>query len=98
MSCHAAYQYGAILERHDRGIVDAALGKSVQPGVSKSASADVLSEMDRPTLFDYLAVKVDSLKAAARISPLLGCGKHLYTLNAKNIPKNATYLTCQACV
>lgn len=36
----------------------------IQPGAQKSASADVLSEMDMSTLFDFLAVKVDSIKAA----------------------------------
>ena len=36
----------------------------IQPGAPKSASADVLSEMDMATLFDFLAVKVDSIKAA----------------------------------
>ncbi|MBR9727368.1 alkyl/aryl-sulfatase [Shewanella intestini] len=36
----------------------------IQPGTPKTASADVLSEMDMPTLFDFLAVKVDSIKAA----------------------------------
>ncbi|WP_299787583.1 alkyl sulfatase dimerization domain-containing protein [uncultured Shewanella sp.] len=36
----------------------------IKPGAPKSASADVISEMDLPTLFDFLAVKVDSLKAA----------------------------------
>ncbi|WP_394200357.1 alkyl/aryl-sulfatase [Shewanella waksmanii] len=36
----------------------------IQAGAPKTASADVLSEMDISTLFDFLAVKVDSLKAA----------------------------------
>lgn len=36
----------------------------IQPGAPKAASADVISEMDVPTLFDFLAVKVDALKAA----------------------------------
>jgi len=36
----------------------------IKPGTPKTASADVISEMDLPTLFDFLAVKVDSLKAA----------------------------------
>jgi alkyl sulfatase BDS1-like metallo-beta-lactamase superfamily hydrolase len=36
----------------------------IKPGAPKSASADVLSEMDMSTLFDFLAVKVDSIKAA----------------------------------
>jgi alkyl sulfatase BDS1-like metallo-beta-lactamase superfamily hydrolase len=35
----------------------------IQPGTPKSASADVLSEMDMPTLFDFLAVKIDSIAA-----------------------------------
>ncbi|WP_282109948.1 alkyl/aryl-sulfatase [Shewanella algicola] len=35
----------------------------IQPGAPKSASADVLSEMDMTTLFDFLAVKVDSIAA-----------------------------------
>ncbi|MCL1067078.1 MBL fold metallo-hydrolase [Shewanella olleyana] len=37
----------------------------IKPGAPKSASADVISEMDMSTLFDFLAVKVDSIKAAA---------------------------------
>ncbi|MBW8186258.1 alkyl/aryl-sulfatase [Shewanella nanhaiensis] len=36
----------------------------IQPGTPKTASADVISEMNMPTLFDFLAVKIDSLKAA----------------------------------
>ncbi|MGL4222802.1 MAG: alkyl/aryl-sulfatase [Shewanella sp.] len=36
----------------------------IQPGAPKSASADILSEMDISTLFDFLAVRVDSIKAA----------------------------------
>jgi alkyl sulfatase BDS1-like metallo-beta-lactamase superfamily hydrolase len=36
----------------------------IQAGTPKTASADVISEMDMPTLFDFLAVKVDSLQAA----------------------------------
>ncbi|KPZ72924.1 MULTISPECIES: alkyl/aryl-sulfatase [unclassified Shewanella] len=36
----------------------------IKPGAPKSASADVISEMDMSTLFDFLAVKVDSIKAA----------------------------------
>ena len=36
----------------------------IQAGAPKTASADVISEMDMPTLFDFLAVKIDSLKAA----------------------------------
>lgn len=36
----------------------------IQSGAPKAASADVISEMDVPTLFDFLAVKVDALKAA----------------------------------
>tara|TARA_R110000850_G_scaffold67397_2_gene150107 strand:- start:18 stop:2009 length:1992 start_codon:yes stop_codon:yes gene_type:complete len=36
----------------------------IQPGAPKSASADVLGEMDVATLFDFLAVKVDSIAAA----------------------------------
>lgn len=35
----------------------------VQPGIPKTSSADILGEMDVPTLFDFLAVKVDALKA-----------------------------------
>ncbi|WP_372943038.1 alkyl/aryl-sulfatase [Shewanella sp.] len=35
----------------------------IQPGAPKSASADVLSEMDMTTLFDFLAVKIDSIAA-----------------------------------
>ena len=37
----------------------------IQTGSPKTASADVISEMDMPTLFDYLAVQVDSIKAAS---------------------------------
>lgn len=44
------------------GAQELRLGK-VTPGAPKSASADVLSEMDLPMLLDYLAVQVDSLKA-----------------------------------
>ena len=33
-----------------------------QPNAPKSASADLLSEMDVSTLFDFLAVKIDSFK------------------------------------
>ncbi|WP_275655681.1 alkyl sulfatase C-terminal domain-containing protein [Agaribacterium haliotis] len=36
----------------------------VSPGAPKSASADVISEMDPGMLLDYIAVQVDSLKAA----------------------------------
>ncbi|WP_426414895.1 alkyl/aryl-sulfatase [Aestuariirhabdus sp. LZHN29] len=36
----------------------------ILPGTPKSASSDVIGQMDISTLFDYLAVKVDSLKAA----------------------------------
>ncbi|PKH54912.1 MBL fold metallo-hydrolase [Shewanella sp. Choline-02u-19] len=36
----------------------------IQKGAPKTASADVISEMDMPTLFDFLAVKIDSQKAA----------------------------------
>ncbi|MPY21190.1 alkyl/aryl-sulfatase [Shewanella sp. YLB-07] len=36
----------------------------IMPGAPKTASADVISEMDMPTLFDFLAVKIDSIKAA----------------------------------
>lgn len=36
----------------------------IQAGTPKTASADVISEMDMPTLFDFLAVKIDSIKAA----------------------------------
>lgn len=36
----------------------------IQKGAPKTASADVISEMDMPTLFDFLAVQIDSLKAA----------------------------------
>ncbi|WP_299803348.1 alkyl sulfatase dimerization domain-containing protein [uncultured Shewanella sp.] len=36
----------------------------IQAGAPKTASADVISEMDMPTLFDFLAVKIDSLVAA----------------------------------
>jgi len=35
----------------------------VSPGAPKSATADVLSQMDTGTLLDYIAIKVDSLKA-----------------------------------
>ncbi|GGQ34596.1 MBL fold metallo-hydrolase [Shewanella litoralis] len=35
----------------------------ILPGAPKSASADVISEMDIATLFDFLAVKVDSIAA-----------------------------------
>ncbi|MCG9730431.1 MBL fold metallo-hydrolase [Shewanella sp. Isolate13] len=36
----------------------------IQAGAPKTASADVISEMDMPTLFDFLAVKIDSQVAA----------------------------------
>ena len=36
----------------------------IQAGAPKTASADVISEMDMPTLFDFLAVKIDSQIAA----------------------------------
>ncbi len=36
----------------------------IQKGAPKTASADVISEMDMPTLFDFLAVKIDSQQAA----------------------------------
>ncbi|MGS0681194.1 alkyl/aryl-sulfatase [Shewanella sp. 125m-7] len=36
----------------------------IQAGTPKTASADVISEMDMPTLFDFLAVKIDSQVAA----------------------------------
>ncbi|MGS0726453.1 alkyl/aryl-sulfatase, partial [Shewanella sp. 0m-11] len=36
----------------------------IQAGAPKTASADVISEMDMPTLFDFLAVKIDSQLAA----------------------------------
>ncbi|MFT5789946.1 MAG: alkyl sulfatase BDS1-like metallo-beta-lactamase superfamily hydrolase [Shewanella sp.] len=36
----------------------------IQKGAPKTASADVISEMDMPTLFDFLAVQIDSQKAA----------------------------------
>ncbi|MCL1138585.1 alkyl/aryl-sulfatase [Shewanella pneumatophori] len=36
----------------------------IQAGAPKTASADVISEMDMPTLFDFLAVKIDSQQAA----------------------------------
>ncbi|MCG9747168.1 alkyl sulfatase dimerization domain-containing protein [Shewanella sp. Isolate8] len=39
------------------------LRMGIQPGTPKTASADVLSEMALSTLFDFLAVKIDSLKA-----------------------------------
>jgi linear primary-alkylsulfatase len=44
------------------GAQELRLGK-VSPGAPKSASADVLSEMDPGMLLDYIAVQVDSLKA-----------------------------------
>jgi alkyl sulfatase BDS1-like metallo-beta-lactamase superfamily hydrolase len=44
------------------GAQELRLGK-VSPGTPKTASADVLSEMDPGMLLDYIAVQVDSLKA-----------------------------------
>ncbi|WP_372770824.1 alkyl/aryl-sulfatase [Pseudoalteromonas sp.] len=44
------------------GAQELRLGK-VSPGAPKSASADVVSEMDVGMLLDYIAVQVDSLKA-----------------------------------
>ena len=35
----------------------------LSPGAPKTASADVISEMDVPMLLDYIAVQVDSIKA-----------------------------------
>ncbi|MCM2678863.1 alkyl/aryl-sulfatase [Echinimonas agarilytica] len=40
------------------------LRSGIQPGTPKTASPDVLSEMDLSTLFDFLAVQVDSIQAA----------------------------------
>jgi len=44
------------------GAQELRLGK-VTPGALKSASADVVAEMDVGMLFDYLAVRVDAVKA-----------------------------------
>ena len=44
------------------GAQELRLGK-VSPGAPKTASADVISEMDPGMLLDYIAVQVDSLKA-----------------------------------
>ncbi|GIU38056.1 MBL fold metallo-hydrolase [Shewanella schlegeliana] len=44
------------------GAQELRLGK-VSPGAPKTASADILSEMDPGMLLDYIAVQVDSLKA-----------------------------------
>jgi linear primary-alkylsulfatase len=44
------------------GAQELRLGK-LSPGAPKTASADVLSEMDPGMLLDYIAVQVDSLKA-----------------------------------
>lgn len=44
------------------GAQELRLGK-VSPGAPKSASADVLSEMEPGMLLDYIAVQVDSMKA-----------------------------------
>lgn len=44
------------------GAQELRLGK-VTPGALKSASADVISEMEIGMLFDYLAVRVDAVKA-----------------------------------
>ncbi len=44
------------------GAQELRLGK-VTPGAPKSASADILSEMDPGMLLDYIAVQVDALKA-----------------------------------
>lgn len=44
------------------GAQELRLGK-VQPGAAKTASADILSEMDPGMLLDYMAVQVDALKA-----------------------------------
>jgi len=44
------------------GAQELRLGK-VTPGAPKTASADILSEMDPGMLLDYIAVQVDALKA-----------------------------------
>ncbi|MGX9459932.1 alkyl/aryl-sulfatase [Shewanella sp. A14] len=60
----------------------------IQPGAPKSASPDVLSEMDMTTLFDFLAVKVDSIAA----NKLGNISLNVETKAAKGEPANTVFV------